>query len=77
MFQPVRSLDDLIPRAVRGDPRIFQTKELVGEADSLLVGVNPYSRAPRSRRAFATTDTELKLIAALAIIGLSSQPRIG
>ena len=35
------------------------------------------SRAWRRRRAFVTTETELKLIAAPAIIGLSSQPKTG
>jgi len=32
-----------------------------------------YSFTPLSRSAFVITETELKLIAALAIIGLSSQ----
>lgn len=36
-----------------------------------------YTRARRSRRAFAMTETELRLIAAAAIIGLRSQPVIG
>jgi hypothetical protein len=31
----------------------------------------------RSRSAFVMTDTELKLIAALAIIGLNSHPKTG
>ena len=31
----------------------------------------------RRRRAFVMTDTELKLMVALAIMGLSNQPRIG
>ena len=35
------------------------------------------SRDLRSRRALAMTETELKLIAALASIGLSSQPNTG
>jgi hypothetical protein len=33
--------------------------------------------ARRSREAFAITDTELKLIAAAAIMGLNSTPREG
>ena len=36
-----------------------------------------YRRALRSRNALAITDTELKLIAAPAIIGLSSNPNKG
>ena len=34
-------------------------------------------RARRSRKAFAITETELKLIAAAAIIGLRSTPKSG
>ena len=33
--------------------------------------------ARRSRRALPTTDTELKLIAAAAIMGLSNRPKTG
>jgi hypothetical protein len=36
-----------------------------------------YKRTFLSLRAFATTDTELKLIAAAAIIGLSRIPKKG
>ena len=36
-----------------------------------------YNRNFRSRNAFAITDTELKLIAAAAIIGLKSKPKTG
>ena len=36
-----------------------------------------YSRAVRSRKAFPITETELMLMAAAAIIGLSSQPNTG
>lgn len=38
---------------------------------------NVYSSTLRSRSALAMTDTELKLIAALAIIGLSRSPNTG
>src|SRR5260221_7153270 len=41
------------------------------------VSQNPHNSTRRSRSAFAITDTELKLIAALAIIGLSSTPSHG
>ena len=37
----------------------------------------PHSCTRRSRRALPMTDTELKVIAALAIIGLSSRPKNG
>jgi hypothetical protein len=37
----------------------------------------PYSGARRSRSALAITDTELNVIAALAIIGLRSRPKTG
>jgi hypothetical protein len=36
-----------------------------------------YAFTRRSRRALPTTDTELTLIAAAAIIGLSSRPKKG
>ena len=36
-----------------------------------------HKRKFRSRSEFVITDTELKLIAALASIGLSSHPKIG
>lgn len=37
----------------------------------------PYSSVRRSRSAFMMTDTELNVIAALAIIGLSTNPKNG
>lgn len=39
--------------------------------------VAPHSRAKRSRSELAITETELKLIAAAATIGLSSRPKAG
>jgi len=36
-----------------------------------------FHRAKGTRRAFAITDTELKLMAALAIMGLRSRPKAG
>jgi hypothetical protein len=36
-----------------------------------------YNRRRRSRNAFVTTDTELRLMAALAITGLSNMPKKG
>jgi|HubBroStandDraft_3_1064219.scaffolds.fasta_scaffold646752_2 hypothetical protein len=36
-----------------------------------------YKLALRRRSAFTITETELKVIAALAMIGLSSKPKIG
>jgi hypothetical protein len=48
---------------------------------SLIAGVKrkqaSYRRALRSRSALAITETELKLIAAPAIIGLRSKPKNG
>jgi len=38
---------------------------------------SPYSRALRRRSAFVITETELKVMAALAIMGLSSRPTTG
>ena len=40
-------------------------------------GSHHYSRARRRRKALPITDTELKLIAAAAIIGLSRTPKKG
>lgn len=37
----------------------------------------PYSLMPRSLRAFPITETELKVMAALAMIGLRSRPNAG
>jgi hypothetical protein len=37
----------------------------------------PYSSTPRSLNALPITDTELNVIAALAIIGLSNRPNQG
>ena len=37
----------------------------------------PFDQLLRSRRAFPTTETELKLIAAAAIIGFSNNPKNG
>ena len=52
---------------------------MVPEADTQLrSGMQfGYMRACRRRRALAMTVTELKLIAALAIIGLRSRPKTG
>ena len=41
------------------------------------VSIPRHSVTRRNRRAFPMTDTELKVIAALAIIGLSSSPKNG
>jgi transposase len=49
----------------------------MGKASGQVNLVKNHSDVRRKRRALLMTDTELKLIAALAIIGLSSQPKIG
>ena len=68
-----------------------RTKSLCGEparpADWVVHGflrrrserfpVATYRASRRSRRALAMTDTELKVIAALAMIGLKSSPNTG
>lgn len=44
------------------------------------IGLDPdsiHKGARRNRKAFAMTDTELRLIAALAIIGFSRMPKQG
>ncbi len=41
------------------------------------VSSTSYSEALRSRNALEITETELKLMAALAIMGLSSKPKTG
>ena len=45
--------------------------------ESLLQRLSGQMRAPRNRKALPTTDTELKLIAAAAMIGLSNNPKKG
>ena|SRR5437667_11189939 len=40
-------------------------------------GVNLHSLTPRKRRALAMTETELKLMAAAASMGLNSRPKNG
>jgi hypothetical protein len=50
--------------SLRGMPRHFPEVHTATEAQAVI-------RIDRSRRALATTDTELRLIAAAAIIGLS------
>lgn len=45
--------------------------------DNLRLSGSPYRSTLRSRSAFAITDTELNVMAALAIMGLSSSPNAG
>ncbi len=42
-----------------------------------MIGFHSHTPALRSRSALLMTDTELKLIAAAAIIGLSNRPNTG
>ena len=44
---------------------------------SLTVATTAYNANRRNRRAFEITDTELKVMAALAMRGLSSNPKNG
>jgi hypothetical protein len=49
-----------------------------GRGDFLVgVSIHHHKRARRKRSAFVITSTELMLIAALAIIGLSNRPKAG
>jgi hypothetical protein len=48
-----------------------------GAATTLRAEPTPQRRILLNRRALIITETELKLIAALAIIGLSSRPNMG
>ncbi len=66
-------------------PMLGELGELLSEVDGGSHGflasgpaqAGRYSGARRSRSALAITDTELKVIAALAIIGLSNTPSTG
>jgi len=51
--------------------------DVAGTPPAPLMNNPGYSVTRRSRSAFAITDTELKLIATLAIIGDSRSPKIG
>jgi len=50
---------------------------VTGQSESSCRGGVAYSSILRSRSALAMTETELKVMAALAIIGLSSSPVAG
>jgi hypothetical protein len=49
----------------------------LGRSPDFVIGGYPYSATRRRRSALPITDTELKVIAALAMIGLSSNPNSG
>jgi len=57
-----------------GQPRAASS---AGASDEREARARDYSSTFRSRRAFVMTETELKLIAALAIIGLRRTPKNG
>jgi hypothetical protein len=65
----------------RKQPRCASETHQSDLLTSLIAGVKrkqaSYRRALRSRNALAITETELKLIAAPAIIGLRSKPKNG
>ena len=49
----------------------------MAQAANFVIYVGPYSLVLRNLKAFAITETELKLIAKAAIMGLSSRPAKG
>ena len=61
---------------LRGLPRCRRTDES-GPHEKHRDPQTHQSATRRSRRALAITETELNVIAALAIIGLSNQPKMG
>jgi len=76
----------MLERIGRGDhpPRaragVFETLILIGLRLSVfrpLAMVVSHHRNPRNRKAFTITEAELKLIAAPAMMGLSSTPKNG
>ena len=71
----VASADDLAARTIRtrSANRVSPGHRCARE----VLGSTGHTSARRSRSAFAITDTELKLIAAAAIIGLSRRPNAG
>ena len=76
------------PTFVKATARQAVAAECLGGADSAAASAAdatikdrettpPYSGSRRNRRAFDTTQIELRLIAAAASIGLSDQPNAG
>jgi hypothetical protein len=56
---------------------LMSASSITGETAVVKNSESRYSAARRRRSALAMTDTELKLIAALAMIGLSRRPNQG
>src|SRR5579883_2598321 len=74
--EPPSRKPDLSPRQQR--IKSFQVPQEIGVSQQRARLIPfAYRRIRRSRRAFPTTDTELKLIAAAAMTGLSSRPKNG
>ena len=61
---------------IHPDPRIFSVSKSAGHTEPEFL-VPGHSLTFRSRRALPITDTELNVIAAAAIMGLSSNPNTG
>ncbi len=55
-------------------PLIEWFREIVSHCEQFLRITIPYKLRPRSRNELPITETELKLIAAAAIIGFNSKP---
>ena len=68
--------DRLIPSLFRNFPRFRQNRETSNLAPICLALIY-LNRARRSRSELVTTETELKAIAAEAIMGFSRTPKIG
>lgn len=66
-----------VERQLRDLPREVESSARRGIGAQRAEPVGLYNRTVRSRSALPMTSTELKLIAALAIIGLSSTPLKG
>jgi hypothetical protein len=68
----------LCPKLVEGRNKKSSNNAVAGEAMVPMGSLREnHSASLRSRRALMITDTELNVIAALAIIGLSRMPKNG
>ena len=63
--------------AIRGELPAFYSVLCTQPESCRPIATRAYNLAPRNRKALPITDTELRLIAAAAIIGLRSRPKAG
>jgi hypothetical protein len=72
-----------LPPRFCAEPKVESSRNVAGEFKNRRqkgggsLKASRYNFTSRSRKALPTTDTELKLIAAAAIMGLSSTPKNG